>query len=279
MDSPSPPAAPDPTKVANAQLKYGQQAGQSQQALNMTDQSNPFGSLDYSVTGIDPVTGLPTYGAKQQYTPEQQALFDAMQGTKGAQGSAGFNLANNAFGMYSQMPDLGVGTNSRVTQGMDRALPYMERFMAPEREQLDTQLRNSGILPGTPAYQQQVDKLNAQQDLTKGNWLNTFQAQAFDQAKQEYQLPEQMIQQLMQTGAPGDLKSSFGTTPQTGVQTPDYQAATQAQYNAQYQAYQQKVAQQNAQMSAMIGVPLALAGMPVAGGGSVGGNMMKGIFG
>jgi len=272
MHSPSPPAAPDPVKTTQAQLGLAQKTGESQQGMSMVNQSTPIGGLGYSIVGYNP-DGTPKYGAAQQYTPEQQALFNTLQGTKGAVGTSGSNLANAGFDTYSQMPDFATGANSMLSKAMDREQPYFERFQTPQREQLDTALRNQGILPGTPAYLQQVDKLTAQQDLDKGNWLNTFQNQGFNQAVSQYTTPETMMEKLMGAGAPGDIKGSLTSTPTVGLTAPDYQKAVQTQYDAQYQAYQQKVAQQNAMVNLGLNVAGGMVGMPGAG------SMMSGIFG
>lgn len=270
MKTPKPPAYPDPAKTAETQYGYNVKTGQSNQAMNMVDQSNPLGTKNYFVSGIDPVTGLPTYSQDVQYTPEQQALLNTLQGTKGNVGTAGENLSGDVLSMYSQAPDLSTATNSRVSQMLDRQLPYVERFQAPARAQLDTALRNQGILPNTPAYHQQMDKLLAQQDLNQGNFLNTAQNQAFNQSVQEYNLPAQMIQQLMTMGAPNNL--SFDQTPSTTVNPTDYAGQVQAKYNADYQAYQAAVQRQNSLMSGIMGIGGQVLGGPLGGmlGSSIG---------
>jgi hypothetical protein len=271
---PKPPAYPDPTQTANTQYQYNTKSGQASQALNMVDQSNPLGSKNYFVSGVDPVTGLPTYSQNVNYTPEQQALLEQLQGTKSNVGQAGQNLSADTLSLYSTAPDLVGGANSLTQQGMDREQPYFERFQAPQRAQLDTALRNQGILPGTPAYQQQVDKQTAQQDLDKGNWLNTFQNQSFNQASQQYQLPAQMIAQLMQLGAPNAL--NFDQTPTANVNDPNYQQQVQQKYQADYQAYQQKVQAQNSQNAMLAGLFGNVLGGPI--GGQLG-SSVAGMFG
>jgi len=270
--APKAPAAPDPNTVMSAQTGANITTGTAQQNLNMVGQSNPFGTLGYTQVGTNP-DGTPKYEQTSQYTPEMQSLLNSLIGSKGSVGGAGENLAAQAYNMYSEVPDFGTAAGSRVSQGIDRQLPYMERMMAPAREQLDTQLRNQGILPGTPAYHQQMDKLNDQQALEKGNWMNSFQGQAFNQAIQEYQVPEQMIERLMSAGAPMALKESFGQTPTVSMTAPNAQAAYNSQYEAQKYAYQQQVARQNMLMNMGLTVGSAALGMPVSPG------MMGGMFG
>lgn len=273
--TPKPPAYPDPGKTADTQYQYNVKTGQSNQAMNMVDQSNPLGSKDYYVSGVDPVTGLPTYGQNVQYSPEQQQLLETLQGTKSNVGGAGQSLSGDVMDMYSSAPDFSTATNSRVSQMLDRQIPYAERFQAPARAQLDTALRNQGILPNTPAYHQQMDKLLAQQDLNQGNFLNSAQGQAFNQSMQEYQTPAAMIQQLMGMGAPNDLK--FDQTPTTQLGQTDYAGQVKNQYDAQMQAYQAAVQRQNSMMSGIMGVAGTALGGPLGGmAGSYLGNMFGG---
>ena len=263
MNTPKPPAYPDPVKTADTQYQYNTKSGQANQALNMVNQQGPIGSKNYFVSGTDPVTGLPTYSQDVSYSPEQQQLLDTLQNTKGSVGGYGESLAGDVGSLYSSAPDFSTATGSRVSQMLDRQLPYVERFQAPARAQLDTALRNQGILPGTPAYQQQVDKLTAQQDLDKGNFLNSAQGQAFNQSVSEYQLPAQMISQLMQMGSPNNL--SFEGTPTTNVGSPDYAGQVSQQYNAQFQAYQEAVKRQNSMMSGIMGATGTVLGGPLGG--------------
>lgn len=273
--TPKPPAYPDPTQTANTQYGFNVKTGQANQALNMVNQSNPFGSKSYFVSGIDPVTGLPKYEQDINYTPEQQALLESLQGTKANVGQAGESLSGDALSMYSSLPDFSTAAGSRVSQMLDRQMPYWERFMEPARAQLDTALRNQGILPGTPAYQQQVDKLTAQQDLDRGNFLNTAQDQAFRQAMQEYTTPASMISTLMQMGAPNSL--GFDQTPSTNLGQTDYAGQVQAKYNAEFQRYQEAVKRQNSMMSGMFGLGGQILGGPMGGMlGNYMGNMFSG---
>lgn len=276
--TPKPPKYADPATTADTQFQYNTQTGQSNQALNMVDQSNPFGSLTYGVTGTDPVTGLPTYGANNNYNSEQQALLDQLVGTKGSVGGAAGNLAQDVFAQYSSAPDLVGGASSLTQQGIDRELPGRERFYAPQRDQLDNNLRNQGILPGTPPYHQQMDAMLQQQNRDTGQWQNTYQDQAFKQATTEYALPAEMISKLMSLGAPADLKNNLINTPTTSIGNTDYAGQVKAQYDAKMAAYQAAVQRQNSMMSGIMGIGGSMLGGPIGGMigsgiGSMAGNL------
>lgn len=276
MGSPSPPKYPDPGTTAGIQQGYNTKTGQTNQALNMVDQSNPYGSLNYGVTGTDPVTGLPTYGQTQQYTPQQQALLNQLQSSKANVGGAGQDLSSFAPSLYGQPANL-VGTaNSLTNQAETPQIASYERFLAPQRAQLDTQLRNQGIMPGTPAYQQQVDAQSQQQQLTEGQWLNSYEPLAFSQAQQQFNQPINTIAQLMQLGSPTALNTTFGSTPTTQTNSADYAGQVQQQYQSQYNNYLSQVQAQNSLMSGIFGAGGAILGGPIGGAlGSGLGNMMS----
>src|SRR2546428_8693532 len=62
----SAPSPPDPMQTAQAQASFNQQAAETQQALNMTNQVTPYGTLTYSLSpGADQVTkGWGGFGGK-----------------------------------------------------------------------------------------------------------------------------------------------------------------------------------------------------------------------
>jgi hypothetical protein len=59
---------------------------------------------------------------------------------------------------------------------------------------------------------------------------------------------------------------------------PDLLGATNAQYNAQVDAVNAQNAQTSGLLGGLMGVGMGFAGLPVAGGGSLGGNFMSGLF-
>jgi hypothetical protein len=287
--APKPPPPVDPTAVSNAQQGYNLQGGQQTQSINTINQSDPTGSKTYGVT-IDPLTGLADYTQSKQYSPVMQALFDTLMGSKGTSGGGGSDLWDSIIGSRSQDPDF-VGANGAgalVNQQINAQNPAWERFMAPAREQLDTHLRNQGILPGTPAYQQQVDALTNQQGLTKGQWLSNFEPQAFQQAKEQWALPVEMAKNLSMFGAPSDM--SFDSTPTANVGAADYQGTAIKSQEQAFKNYQEKVKSQNAMMNMITqgaGLALAiptggaslLASSALSGGGGGGLGAMSGLMG
>lgn len=95
MSPPSVPTVPDASTVAAAQYGYNTQSADRSQAGSSTNQYNPYGSLTYSQTGTGP-GGVPMWSANMQLTPQEQAVFDASQRTRGtAATQAGQVLGNS----------------------------------------------------------------------------------------------------------------------------------------------------------------------------------------
>lgn len=268
--------------------QYGIEAQKFNLAQNTMDQSNPYGSLTYT-SSIDPITGAPKYKADMNLTPDQQAILDILEQNKQIAGSTAGGIAGNTFGQYVNAPDL-VGSAASLTgQALDKMDPAWERFMAPERAQLDTSLRNQGILPGTPAYHQMVDKLTNQQLKTKGEWMANFTPQAMNMAMTEYQNPLENFIKLMQAGGgPADLKGQLTNTPLANMSGATVQGANVAPVDiaginktAADVAFKNQQ-QQNAWLNAMIGGAMNLGGAAMAlpvGGNTFGGQILQGIMG
>ena len=72
------PKAPDPYATAQAQAAANIQASSAQAAMNMVDQVNPYGTLNYTQRGTTNVGGqvVPQYTATTVLSPEQQHLLD-----------------------------------------------------------------------------------------------------------------------------------------------------------------------------------------------------------
>lgn len=277
--APSPPPPMDVSKVTEQSQEAKLLAGQQSQSLNTIGTEGPLGSLTYTTT-IDPITGLPKYVANSKYSTEQQALLDQLQQNQQGIGGTAGSAIGNTFGQYEGDPNLVGQAGSLTNQALDAQLPAWERFDAPARDQLRTQLLNQGLTEGTPAYQQQMDKLTTQQDLNRGQWLSDFSPKAFDMAKQQYQTPLDNVMKMLGVSGPANLKDSFINGPQTNVGAADVEGLSKASQEQAFKNYQQKVAQQNAQMGMITGGITGIMGLPVmnpmgGGAGSLGGNMIN----
>jgi hypothetical protein len=249
---------------AAAQLQYLEQA----QAGSMVNQSNPYGSLTYSQSGTGP-GGVPLWQATTQLSPEQQALFDTLQGTKSTAGQAGSKLLAGAnYGSTSPTDAIGSMTSGLTGQVLGAEVNYLQPFQQTEKQQLDTTLRNQGLSPGEPGYDNAMRSLDTSHSLAVQNFLATAEPQAFQQATSLYQMPMTMGEQLAQFGAPGDPTQDFVNAPglnaptiaPTTVQPANLISATGSAQDAQMQAYQGQQANNQAMMSGAFGIPTAVLG-------------------
>ena len=250
--SPSPPPVADPAGVSAGQFASGLAAGESAQAGSQVNQITPTGSLTYYQTGVGP-NGVPTYSAVQQLTPQQQELLNLQQLGMGEAGAAGANLLGNTFGQYSQAPNLSNQAGGLTQQLLGQETSYLQPFFTQQTQQLDTAMRNKGIMPGTPAYNQQMMQNAANQNQAVTGFLAQAEPQAFSQATQQYALPLQIAQALMGQNIPGNVGA-----PQAGVapnyQPPDVIGATANAQQALEQNYQQQMAQQSAMLQGIMGL-------------------------
>src|SRR5215467_15194219 len=212
----------------------------------------PTGSLSYYQTGVGP-NGVPTYSAIQQLTPQQQELLNLQQLGMGEAGGAGANLLANTFNQYSSAPNLTDMAGGETQKLLGQETSYLQPFFTNQSQQLDTQLRNQGIMPGTPAYNQQLMNLQANQNQAVTGFLTQAEPQAFGQAVQSYSLPLQIAQSLMGANIPGNVGA-----PETGqapnYQPPDVIGATANAQQAMEQNYQAQLANQAAMMQGIMGI-------------------------
>lgn len=269
----SPPKAPTPEaglaagqKVAQGQQTYNTQAGQESQAGSMVGQENPYGSLSYSQTGTSS-NGTPLYTAKTSLTPEQQSMFDTLQGTKGLSGVMANKLfANSGYG--DQDPRKAIGDmTSGITGGlMTKQMEYMQPFFKTERDQLDTQLRNQGLAPGMPGYDNALRQLDTNHSLATSKAAADFEGQAFGQANTLYDKPRVVGEDLANFGAPGDPKSGFVNTPGLNVQPANLTGAVSAENQMLNDQYKAKNEQYSAMMTGLMKIPTAVLGGWASGG-------------
>jgi hypothetical protein len=250
--SPSPPPVADPSGVSAGQFAANLAGGESAQAGSQVNQITPTGSLTYYQTGVGP-NGVPTYSAVQQLTPQQQELLNLQQQGMGEAGGAGANLMANTFDQYSTPTNLTDAAGGATQQLLGQETSYLQPFFSQQTSQLDTQLRNQGIMPGTPAYNQQMMENAANQNQAVTGFLAQAEPSAFQQAQTNYLTPLQVAGTLMGENVPGNVGA-----PETG-QAPSYEAPNVIGANATAQQgleqnYQAQMAQQAAMLQGLMGI-------------------------
>jgi hypothetical protein len=214
-------------QVATTQQGYnvGAQAGSNYNSFN------PYGSTTYGQTGTGP-NGVPIYSTTQSLSPAQQSLLNTLQGGQQAAGTAGTNLITGAnYGSTSPATAIGTMTSGLTGAATGQEVSYLKPYFTYQTQQLDTQLRNQGFDPSSPAYQQAMLNLQNSQGNQVEGFVAQTQPQMFQQATQEYQLPLTMGQQLAQWGAP-NVAAATSAPGGAALQAPDYQGAVSQAENA-----------------------------------------------
>lgn len=219
----SAPKPPDPTQTANTQQQYNNQAGQQQNQTNSYNQSNAFGSTAYMADPNSP-SG---YSVNTSLNPQSQQILDTQRGTIS-------NLATNSAGMYSQPYDLNAASAATAKNLNSWQQQYLQPVFDQQSSNLEAQLRNQGLAPGTEAYNNAKNLLSRNQGDQTNDYLTKNQGQAYSQALQSYQTPLQTIAGLEQT-LPGN--PTFQQTPTAQIQPANYAGAAQNAYQGQVDNY------------------------------------------
>lgn len=221
-------------------------------------------------------------------TPQAQAALDqqlALNQKYGEVANIGFDKARDIFENpqldMSMLPDRAIDVGQTAQQAI---LSRLNPQLQTQEEALRTRLANQGITLGSTAYNREMD--------LQGQRANDLQMQAalqginLDQANRSAALQEQAYLQdrplnlinALRTGNQVTAPQFQQFAQQQTTAGPDLLGATNAQYNAQVDAVNAQNAQSGGLLGGLMGVGMGIAGLPMAGGGSVGGNFMSGLF-
>ena len=153
-----------------------QQTSASDLAMNRLNQANPYGSLNYSQSGVDQY-GNPTWTQTQTVSPQlQNAIYSNFsqlgQGFNAPQFQGQDMASQNYYGsklsqqqydpstmVNTQFDRSQLGANSLPSYGINPGQTYSDAIMQRlqpaldrQNQQLDVQLMNKGIMPGSEAY-------------------------------------------------------------------------------------------------------------------------------
>jgi hypothetical protein len=210
--------------TAQAQSGLNQSTATTQQLLNMTDQTNPWGSVKYDQSGSNSFVdsngnyvNVPKFTQTTTYNPAQQQIFD--QSTKAQQNIAGLaSKQSEKLSNYLDTPfDFGHGEfeaggfnpgmggkfdpggfnpgmeNSALTDpfafdnqsAADWSYDLASSRILPQQEKaqraLETRLVNSGIRPGTEAWDSEMSRLS----MSNNDQLNQLALNGRSQAYNE----------------------------------------------------------------------------------------------
>ena len=248
-----------------AGLATGRKVAEEQQGYNiaaqrgsMVGQENPYGSLNYEQVGTGP-NGVPIYKAKVSMSPENQALYNSLMGTKATAGTQAGNLLSGAnYGAMSPTDVIGNMSSGMTSDIIRKGTEYLNPFFNTEREQLHTKLSNMGLKAGTPAYDNAMRSLDTSHGLVVSKQIADTMPQAFQMASQLYGMPAAMAMQLGGFGAPVTPNAEFVNAPQ--LQPPNLEGATAVANQNLMNIWKAQNEQQQNMMSGLMGIPTAILG-------------------
>jgi len=163
---PTQAAVPDYTGAAEATSQGNIDAARMATAANRVNQVNPYGSLNYAVTGTDPY-GNPTWTATTSLSPDQQELYNYDISTSKGLGQ----LQEKGLGYVGQMLDKPFSTSNLAQFGIKGGENYEDAIMrrlqptiAAEQKSFDAQMANQGIPVGSEAYMNAKRVFDARQN-------------------------------------------------------------------------------------------------------------------
>lgn len=268
MDSPTPPPAPDPNATAATAGAQNRATAITQQGLNSTNQVTPYGNLTYTQNGTWS-DGTPQFTATTTLSPEQQTLYNQ-------QTQLGQNVNQLALNQTNRLTDLlgrPVNLNNEATEGRlwELGRARLDPLFDQRRQSLDTSLMNRGFMPGSEAYERELNRFGQQQNDAYNQLLLSGRGQAISELLAERNQPINEITALMSGGQVS--QPNFVNTPQTNVAPVDYAGITNNAFNNQFLNYNAQVQQNNAMLGGLFGLggaALGAGGMALGGWGGLG---------
>ena len=150
------PPTLDPTQINQQQAYNNFATANYNKALNNNNVSTPWGNITYKQTGTDPNTGAPIWSTNVGLNSNSQNTLNAQQGNNAnVNQNAGASLANQ-INQNSQTPLSQSMGDPAIQQAIQSQYNAQTGLLQPtfgiQQEQLDTQLANQGLQPGSDAY-------------------------------------------------------------------------------------------------------------------------------
>ncbi len=287
----SAPPPPDYQGAARETAAGNLEAAKFATKSNRINQFTPYGSLRYKYTPQFDEQGKETgvgWEQTMELTPEAQAALDeqlALNRKYGEVANIGFDRARSVFENpeldVSLLPERAINVGQTAQEAL---LARLNPQLQAQEEATRQRLANTGIGLGSDAFSREMAIQNQQ--------ANDLRLQAalqginLDQANRTAALQEQAYLQDRPLNLINALRSGNQVTApqfqqfaqQATTQGPDMLKAAQLGYNAQMDAYNADQAAKSGMMGGLFGLGMGIAGLPVAGGGSLGGNFLGGLF-
>lgn len=194
------------------------------------------GGGQQTAEGWEEVKGVytPQFTATTTLTPEQLALKAQTDAASLNLGKLANQQSASLFGLLSKPFKYGKSELEDFTYNLGKK--RLDPRFAAEQDQMRTQLINSGIRPGTPAYDQAVTQMTQGKNDAYNQLALGANDQAFNQALTQYNNPINVISGLM--GGSQVQQPTFQSTPQSSVAGVDYTGLVKDNYNAKLQSSQ-----------------------------------------
>jgi hypothetical protein len=263
QDAPTPP---DPYQTAAAQSKSNIGTATAQQNLNMVDQTNPYGSLNYTQTGTNP-DGTPKYSAATTLSAPMQGIFDQSTDLGNAL------LSSGAGALGGKGLDLSYNGTTAALDSLNRA--RLDPQWAQNTDQQESKLAAQGLTPGMPGYDNAMRIFNQGKNDAYNSANLADYGLSSQNAATQYNAPVSALGSIL--GVARGTSPTFGTTPQTNVAGTNLSGLVEQNYQQQTQ----NTNAQNGQVAGLIGTGLGIAAAPFTGGASLLGSAgaMGGLFG
>lgn len=221
-------------------------AAVSQQLINMTDQVNPWGSTSYSPDGsasyVDSTgktVSVPRYTQTTTLSPQQQAIFDKTQAAESNLAGLAQDQSAMLQGYLSKPFEF---DNQDAEQwAYDLASPRILQQQEQNQTALRSQLINSGLRPGTQAYDMEMERLGRGNSDQLNQLALTGRGQAFSESLATRNQPINEITALMSGSQVSNPAQMSGATPQAQVGGVDYAGMVNQNYQNQMSAYGAKM--------------------------------------
>jgi len=241
------PKAPDPYSVAQAQSQLNQDTARQSQQMSMVDQHTPYGDLIYNQVG-NWGDGSAKMGAFQVLTPDQQRIVDQNQRADLNMNDIALRQIDKVGGILDKPFNIDAAAGQKIAD-LQRA--RLDPQWAQRDQQLEQDLMNRGIRPGSEAYAAMRSQFgNERNDAYNQLYVNS-RAQAVNEAALERNQPLNEITALM--NGQQLQNPNYVNTPTAQVANTDLAGLIQDQYKAKNANYQ-------AQLGGLFGLGSALTG-------------------
>ena len=280
FDAPSAPTPPSVQEQTQGQITANRDTGLFNFALNNPNTYTPYGNQTFTYKGTD-ANGNPQYDQNLSFSPTQQALYDQSTANQTQQGQIAntalqgvnqqfntpYDLMNAVGGQTASQEDLNKDYANQYDALYKQQSAYLDPQFGNQQKQLDAQLANQGILPGSEAYKNAQDEQNRNRTFAYQQAANQAQAGAGSEQTRMANLGLQNQQQLaqlytqqyqaplnfynaLQTGSQASLPQ-FSPTATNNQAAPNVLGAYANNMNAQNNAYNAQTGGYNSTIGAL----------------------------